>query len=57
MFFANFAIAMHKAGGLAVLNLEGVWTKYDDPTSILEEVASASRDERARPACCARTTP
>ncbi len=44
----NFAIAMHKAGGLAVLNLEGVWTKYDDPTSILEEVASASRDEATR---------
>lgn len=41
----SFAIAMHKAGGLAVLNLEGVWTKYDDPRPILEEVASASRDE------------
>ncbi|HNM79241.1 MAG TPA: IMP dehydrogenase, partial [Tepidiformaceae bacterium] len=44
----NFAIAMHKAGGLAVLNLEGVWTKYDDPSGILEEVASASRDEATR---------
>jgi len=41
----TFAVAMHKAGGLAVLNLEGVWTKYDDPRSILEEVASASRNE------------
>ncbi|MGE5597084.1 MAG: GuaB3 family IMP dehydrogenase-related protein [Hyphomicrobiales bacterium] len=41
----TFAIAMHKAGGLAVLNLEGVWTKYDDPRAILEEVASASRNE------------
>lgn len=41
----GFAIAMHRAGGLAVLNLEGVWTRYDDPGSILQEVASASRDE------------
>ncbi len=41
----HFAIAMHRAGGLAVLNLEGVWTKYDDPGEILQQVASASRDE------------
>lgn len=41
----TFAVAMHKAGGLAVLNLEGVWTKYDDPRPMLEEVASASRNE------------
>ncbi|HKS91864.1 MAG TPA: GuaB3 family IMP dehydrogenase-related protein [Tepidiformaceae bacterium] len=41
----RFAIEMHKAGGLAVLNLEGVWTRYDDPGSMLEQVASASRTE------------
>ncbi len=41
----NFAIEMHRAGGLAVLNLEGVWTRYDDPGVILQEVAAASRDE------------
>jgi len=41
----TFAIAMHRAGGLAILNLEGVWTRYDDPSSILQGVASASRDE------------
>ena len=41
----KFAIAMHEAGGLAVLNLEGVWTRYDDPRGMLQEVASASRDE------------
>ncbi|MEX2080931.1 MAG: GuaB3 family IMP dehydrogenase-related protein [Dehalococcoidia bacterium] len=40
-----FAIEMHNAGGLAVLNLEGVWTKYDDPGAILQEVAAANRDE------------
>ena len=41
----SFAIEMHKAGGLAVLNLEGVWTKYDDPRSLLQEVASVNREE------------
>ncbi len=41
----RFAIEMHRAGGLAVLNLEGVWTRYDDPSTVLQEVASASRDE------------
>ncbi len=41
----NFAIEMHRAGGLAVLNLEGVWTRYDAPGTILQEVAAASRDE------------
>ena len=41
----HFAIEMHRSGGLAVLNLEGVWTRYDDPSSMLQEVAGASRDE------------
>jgi IMP dehydrogenase len=41
----RFAIEMHRAGGLAVLNLEGVWTRYDDPGAMLEQVASASRVE------------
>ena len=33
------AIAFGKLGGLGVLNLEGLWTKYDDPTGLLEELA------------------
>jgi IMP dehydrogenase len=41
----RFAIEMHGAGGLAVLNLEGVWTKYDDPSALLQEVASVNREE------------
>lgn len=41
----SFAIEMHKCGGLATLNLEGVWTRYDDPGAMLQEVASANRDE------------
>jgi IMP dehydrogenase len=42
----NFAILMGKLGGLAILNLEGVWTRYDDPSDILNEIASAT-PERA----------
>lgn len=34
------AIALGKFGGLGVLDLEGLWTRYDDPTSLLEEIAA-----------------
>ena len=33
------AIEFGRLGGLGVLNLEGLWTRYDDPTPLLEEVA------------------
>lgn len=33
------AIALGRAGGLGVLDLEGLWTRYDDPTPLLAEVA------------------
>ncbi len=33
------AIAMGRFGGLGVLNLEGLWTRYEDPEPLLEEVA------------------
>ncbi len=38
----NFAILMNKLGGLAVLNLEGVQTRYDNPQEVLAEIARAS---------------
>jgi len=41
----GFAVAMSKLGGFAVLNLEGVQTRYDDPTDILQTIASASAEE------------
>ena len=41
----RFAIAMGKLGGLAVLNLEGVQTRYEDPSSVLDKIAKASPDE------------
>src|SRR6187200_663536 len=34
------AIAFGRHGGLGVLNLEGLWTRYDDPTPLLEQVAA-----------------
>ena len=40
-----FASLMHQAGGLGVLNLEGIYTRYEDPYSILEEITSAPREE------------
>lgn len=42
----QFSITMGKMGGLAILNLEGVWFRYDDPTDILGEIANAT-PERA----------
>ncbi|MEQ6900485.1 GuaB3 family IMP dehydrogenase-related protein [Nocardioides sp. YIM 152588] len=33
------AIAFGRLGGLGVLNLEGIWTRYEDPEPLLAEVA------------------
>ena len=33
------AIAMGKLGGVGVLDLEGLWTRYEDPEPLLEEIA------------------
>ena len=33
------AIAMGKLGGLGVLDLEGVWTRYEDPEPVLDEIS------------------
>lgn len=41
----NFAILMSKLGGLAVLNLEGIQTRYENPPEILTEIARASNAE------------
>ncbi|MFC5175964.1 GuaB3 family IMP dehydrogenase-related protein [Nocardioides taihuensis] len=42
------AIAFGRAGGLGVLNLEGLWTRYDDPSELLEEVAALQGEEATR---------
>ncbi len=44
----EFAIKMGKLGGLAVLNLEGLQTKYEDSSSVLKEISSFSKEEATR---------
>jgi IMP dehydrogenase len=34
------AIALGRYGGLGVLNLEGLWTRYEDPADVLAEIAT-----------------
>ncbi len=41
----SLAILMSKLGGLAVLNLDGVQTRYDNPQEVLAEIAQASDAE------------
>ena len=41
----HFAIAMSKLGGLAVLNLEGVQTRYKNPQEVLQKIVEADRAE------------
>lgn len=41
------AIAMGKLGGLGVLNLEGLWTRYEDPTPLFEELAGIEQQIEA----------
>jgi IMP dehydrogenase len=38
---AAFAARMTRAGGIAFVNLEGLYTRYEDPTSIVQQVADA----------------
>ena len=42
------AVAFGKHGGLGVLDLEGLWTRYDDPTELLTEVAGLTGDRATR---------
>jgi IMP dehydrogenase len=39
-----FAISLSRLGGLAVLNLEGLQTRYDDPSEPLADIAAAPRE-------------
>ncbi|MEO6033877.1 MAG: GuaB3 family IMP dehydrogenase-related protein [Verrucomicrobiota bacterium] len=41
----KFCIEMGKLGGLGVINLEGVQTRYENPREVLEKVVNASKDE------------
>ena len=44
----GFAITMGRLGGLAVLNLEGIQTRYEDPAPQLDAIASFSKEEATR---------
>jgi IMP dehydrogenase len=39
------AIAIGQLGGVGVLNLEGLWTRYDDPEPLLDEIASLDTEK------------
>ena len=41
----KFAVAMSKLGGLAVLNLEGVQTRYKNPQEVLQKIVEADKAE------------
>ena len=42
------AIMLGQLGGLGVLDLEGLWTRYDDPEPLLAEIASLPDDQATR---------
>jgi IMP dehydrogenase len=44
----KFAIAMGKLGGIAVLNLDGIQTRYDKPDEVLNDIANASPQEATK---------
>lgn len=44
----KFAVAMGKLGGLAVLNLDGIQTRYENPNAVLEQIANASAEEATK---------
>jgi IMP dehydrogenase len=39
------AVEIGKLGGLGVLNLEGLWTRYEDPTPLFEEICELDNDK------------
>ena len=41
----SFSTEMDRLGGMAVMNLEGIQTRYDDPQAALDEIVEAPGDE------------
>ncbi|HTL70475.1 MAG TPA: GuaB3 family IMP dehydrogenase-related protein [Candidatus Eisenbacteria bacterium] len=41
----NFAVKMSKMGGIAALNLEGVQTRYENPSEVLKKIAEATPEQ------------
>jgi IMP dehydrogenase len=42
------AIEIGRLGGLACLNLEGIWTRYEDPEPVFEEIAALPPEKATR---------
>src|SRR6188768_1187663 len=40
-----FAGLLARLGGVAILNLEGLQTRYEDPASVLEKIATVPAEE------------
>ena len=40
----KFAIEMTKAGGMAVMNMDGIHSRYDDPDPVYQEIAETPRE-------------
>jgi IMP dehydrogenase len=38
------AVTLGRLGGLGVLNIEGLWTRYEDPSKVLEELSEMDDD-------------
>lgn len=41
----RFCLEMGRLGGLGVINLEGVQTRYENPSEVLEQVVNADKDK------------
>jgi IMP dehydrogenase len=43
----DFAVRMSRHGGIAFVNLEGLYTRYEDPAPVIERVAAAESGQAA----------
>ncbi|MEI6632027.1 MAG: IMP dehydrogenase, partial [bacterium] len=53
----RFAVEMSRLGGIAVLNLDGIQTRYEEPDLVLEKIASATPAEATALTQSVYTTP
>lgn len=53
----KFAVEISKLGGIAVLNLDGVQTRYENPDLVLEKIANASSEQATELMQAIYTTP
>ena len=44
----RLAVEMGRLGGLAVLNLEGIFARYENPEEVLDRIVSASQEEATK---------